>query len=253
MSAQTLCQHPRPANPVRPDPGTHGGPHPIAARPALHAQTRRTQELLEKERKEKEAAKYAQVNVDDLLDDPDLEALHEDRIAKMKSEREKRAQMSHKGHGELTDITEGEFLEVVTKTERVVCHFFHKDFERCKIMDKHLRALAPRYFETRFCKICAPDAPFFVAKLSVQMLPCVLFFVNGVAVDRVVGFDELGSKDDFDTAALEARLLACGAVKAQKRDQENAEPEQQRTSVRKGVLAANMIEPGVDDEDSDFD
>ena len=208
------------------------------------------QELLEKERKEKQAAEYSKVHVDDLLDDPELEKVHEQRLSQLKSEREKRQQMSHKGHGELTDITEEDFLEVMTKTELVVCHFFHKDFERCKIMDKHLRLLAPKFFTTRFCRIHAPDTPFFVAKLSVQMLPCVIFFVDGVAVDRVVGFDELGAKDDFATEVLEARLLSCGAVKPQK-VQEAREPEQERTAVRKGVAARGMIEP--DDEDSDFD
>lgn len=54
------------------------------------------------------------------------------------------------------EITEGEFLEVVTKTENVVCHFYHKDFERCKIVDKHLAALAKKYLEARFVKISAP-------------------------------------------------------------------------------------------------
>ena len=208
------------------------------------------QELLEQERKQKAGANYSKVDVDDLLDDPELEQLHEQRLEKMKSEREKRQIMSHKGHGEVTDIEEGEFLEVMTKTELVACHFFHKDFERCKIMDKHLKLLAPRYFTTRFCRISAPDTPFFVAKLSVQLLPCVIFFVNGVAVDRIVGFDELGEKDDFPTEMLEARMKACNVIKAQK-VKESAEPDQQRHAVRKGVAAHGMIEAG--DEDSDFD
>lgn len=211
------------------------------------------QELLEKERRDKEAQKHANVDIDDLLDDPDLEQLHEDRLAKLKAEREKRQQMSHKGHGELSDITEGEFLEVVTKTQRVVCHFFHKDFERCKIMDKHLKLLAPKYFSTRFCRISAPDAPFFVAKLQVQMLPCVIFFVDGVAVDRVVGFDELGQKDDFPTELLETRLLAGGAVQPAKANQEPLEQEQVRNAVRQGMLARGVLAGEEDDEDSDFD
>lgn len=210
------------------------------------------QELLDQERQDQEAAKYAKVDVDDLLDDPELEKLHEQQLNKLKSEREKRQEMSHKGHGELTDISEGEFLEVMTKTELVVCHFHHKDFERCKIMDKHLKLLAPRYFTTRFCRIHAPDTPFFVAKLSVQMLPCVIFFVNGVAADRVVGFDELGAKDDFATEALEARMKLCGVARVQ-RVEEVQEADQVRTTVRKGVAARGMIEGGDDDEDSDFD
>ena len=210
------------------------------------------QELLEKEAKAKKGAEYSKVDVEDFADDPELEKLHEERIAKLKSEREKRQQMSHRGHGELTDITEGDFLEVVTKTHLVVCHFFHKDFERCKIMDKHLKLLAPKYFTTRFCRISAPDTPFFVAKLSVQVLPCVLFFVDGVAVDRVVGFDELGAKDDFQTDRLEARMHTCGVIETQKQ-KEMVEQEQVRTAVRKGTAALGMIEAGDSDEDSDFD
>ena len=53
----------------------------------------------------------------------------------------------------------GDFLEVVTKAERVVCHFFHRDFERCKILDKHLAILARKYFDTRFIKLSAPVRP----------------------------------------------------------------------------------------------
>lgn len=51
---------------------------------------------------------------------------------------------------------EKDFLEATTKTETAVCHFFHRDFERCRIMDKHLTLLAHKYFETRFFKISAP-------------------------------------------------------------------------------------------------
>jgi thioredoxin-like negative regulator of GroEL len=211
------------------------------------------QELLERDKKENEAAQYANVDVEDLLDDPELEKLHEEQISQLKTEREKRQLMSHQGHGELTDITEGEFLNVVTNTKFVVCHFAHKDFERCKIMDKHLRLLASKYFVTRFCRINAPDAAFFVAKLSVQMLPCVIFFVNGVAVDRVVGFDELGGKDDFATTALETRLLHSGVIEVKTKQAEHSEPEQQRSSVRKSAAAEGRVMPKDGDEDSDFD
>lgn len=209
------------------------------------------QELIAAENAEKAQKKHANVDVEDLLDDPDLEALHEQRIAKLKEEREKRQQMSHKGHGELTDISEGEFLEVVTKTERVVCHFFHKDFERCKIMNKHLKILAPKYFTTRFCKLHGPDAPFFVAKLQVQMLPCVILFVNGVAVDRVVGFDELGKKDDFRTEDLESRFRSAGVIEKKKVQQADDGDDERCRNVRKGL--ADMARKMADsDEDSDF-
>ena len=68
----------------------------------------------------------------------------------------------------------------------------------------------------------APDSPFFVEKLKVRMLPCVVFFLDGVAVDRVVGFDELGAKDDFKTEALEAKLLGAGVVEYVKEEEVGA-------------------------------
>lgn len=53
-------------------------------------------------------------------------------------------------------VEEGDFLEIVTQTQRVVCHFYHRDFERCKLLDKHLTILARKYFDTRFIKLSAP-------------------------------------------------------------------------------------------------
>ena len=60
------------------------------------------------------------------------------------------------------------------------------------------------------------DAPFFTVKLGVKVLPCVIAFRDGVTVDRVVGFEGLGGKDDFDTAvrgegAKRGRGLSGGA------------------------------------------
>ena len=43
------------------------------------------------------------------------------------------------------------------------------------------------------------DAPFFTVKLNIKVLPCVIMFSTGVAVDRVAGFDDFGAKDDFTT------------------------------------------------------
>ena len=40
------------------------------------------------------------IDVDDLLDDPELERLHAERLAAMQREAEKRAQLQRKGHGE---------------------------------------------------------------------------------------------------------------------------------------------------------
>jgi thioredoxin-like negative regulator of GroEL len=54
------------------------------------------------------------------------------------------------------------------------------------------------------------NAPFFVTKLAIKTLPCVVLFSKGVAMDRLVGFQDLGTKDDFTTNKLENVLLKKG-------------------------------------------
>lgn len=49
------------------------------------------------------------------------------------------------------------------------------------------------------------------------MLPCVLAFIDGVSVDRIVGFEGLGyTPDNFTTKDLEARLLTSGVIQRAK-------------------------------------
>ena len=45
------------------------------------------------------------------------------------------------------------------------------------------------------------------------MLPSVILFVDGIAVDRVTGFEELGGKDEFRTETLERVLTEKGMSK----------------------------------------
>ena len=86
-----------------------------------------------------------------------------------------------------------------------------------------------------------------------RTLPCVMSFVGGVAVDRVVGFDELGAKDDFPTAVLETRLITSGAVKLTvvHKGDGDGDGDHERT-VRKG-FASQAMKQTESDEDSDFD
>ncbi|OAY85877.1 Thioredoxin domain-containing protein PLP3A, partial [Ananas comosus] len=112
-------------------------------------------EILAKEKAPATSATNQEVDLDELLDDPELEKLHAERVAALKKEVEKREVLKRQGHGEYREISEGDFLGEVTGSEKVVCHFYHREFYRCKIMDKHLKALAPLYFNTKFIKIDA--------------------------------------------------------------------------------------------------
>uniref|UniRef100_A0A5B7C468 Putative thioredoxin domain-containing protein PLP3A isoform X1 n=1 Tax=Davidia involucrata TaxID=16924 RepID=A0A5B7C468_DAVIN len=161
-----------------------------------------------------------EVDLDELMDDPELEKLHADRIAALKKEVEKREALKKQGHGEYRQVTEGDFLGEVTGSEKVICHFYHREFYRCKIMDKHLKSLAPRHVDTKFIKLDAENAPFFVAKLGVKTLPCVILFRKGIAVDRLIGFQDVGGKDDFTMKTLEALLIKKGIISENKEEEE---------------------------------
>ena len=74
------------------------------------------------------------------------------------------------------------------------------------------QVLAKKYFQTKFIRIDAEGAPFFVEKLKIQVLPCVIMFKDGKAEDRIVGFDVLGGHDTFQTRRLENQFKAAGLL-----------------------------------------
>ncbi|KAM1529217.1 hypothetical protein ACFX1Z_018450 [Malus domestica] len=194
-------------------------------------------ELLSNEKAAATSSSNQEVDLDELMDDPELEKLHADRINALKKEAEKREALKRKGHGEYRDITEGDFLGEVTGTEKVICHFYHREFYRCKIMDKHLKTLASKHVDSKFIKLDAENAPFFVTKLGIKTLPCVILFRKGVAVDRLVGFQEVGAKDDFSTRALEVALIKKGIISEKKEDgdEDDGYLEGGRRTVRSSV------------------
>lgn len=162
--------------------------------------------------------KPAQGDHDDDDDDSDeeLAALRASRIGKVKQQLERQAEWTSKGHGVLREIAQDEFFQHVVRekggSDLCVVHFFHRDFQRCLVMDKHLSDLAPEMMPVKFVKINVDKAPFLVEKLRVSVLPCTIMFVNDVAADRIVGFEGLQTNeanDDLDKEALKYRL-ECG-------------------------------------------
>ncbi|KAG9451638.1 hypothetical protein H6P81_011603 [Aristolochia fimbriata] len=193
-------------------------------------------ELVAQEKAQASGASNQEVDLDDLMDDPELERLHAERIAGLKKEAEKREAFKRQGHGEYREITEGDFLGEVTGSERVICHFYHKEFYRCKIMDKHLKSLAPRHFDAKFIRLDAENAPFFISKLAIKTLPCVILFRDGIAKDRLVGFQDVGGKDDFTTKTLENLLIKKGIISQIKDESEEDETSGERgRSIRSSV------------------
>jgi thiol-disulfide isomerase/thioredoxin len=103
----------------------------------------------------------------------------------------------------------------------------------------YLQELAKKHFDTRFLKMNVENAPFLVTKLKVQVLPCVLSFIDSVSVDRIVGFEELGyTPDTFTTKDLEGRLLTSGVI-------------QRAKATNGGVIKYGVKAPRKEDSDDD--
>eukprot|EP00696_Hemimastix_kukwesjijk_P012458 gnl/Hemi2/25624_TR8613_c0_g1_i1.p1 gnl/Hemi2/25624_TR8613_c0_g1~~gnl/Hemi2/25624_TR8613_c0_g1_i1.p1 ORF type:complete len:242 (-),score=87.24 gnl/Hemi2/25624_TR8613_c0_g1_i1:76-801(-) len=167
----------------------------------------------DRRREAEEAEKQNDSDSDsEFLDDPELDNLRAARLEQLKAEYRERAQNLSKGHGQYKEIVEEEFLKEVTGSKFVACHFYHRDFERCKIIDMHLGRIAQKYLKVKFIKLDSEKSPFFSAKLAIRVLPTIVFFIDGKAVDRMVGFDEMAGSDEFPTALLEQRIQVAGLI-----------------------------------------
>jgi len=154
------------------------------------------------------------------LEDNDsaVDAFREQRLQQLHSEFTRAQAQKSQGFGKYTEIKEEKALmDLVTENKYTVVHFAKDDFARCRVMDGQLETLAAKHLDTRFLKMNVENAPFLVTKLKVQVLPCVLAFLGGVSVDRIVGFEGLSSSlDAFKTTDLEARLLRSGVIQRSK-------------------------------------
>lgn len=75
---------------------------------------------------------------------------------------------------------------------------------------------------------------------AIRMLPTIVCFVDGVAVDRVVGFSELGDVDDFKTVVLEARLEQAGVVARAETVKQFKKEQQQKKKLTTSIQRRGM-------------
>ena len=152
------------------------------------------------------------------------------------------AEHKAKGHGEIRTISQDEFLSECTSSKYVVVHFFHKEFEKCKVMDHHLKVIAtnPKHLSCKFVRIDAEKAPFFVVRLKIKTLPTVLVFKNGETIERMLGFEGLvsgggrraGNTDNFPTGRLGYWLESTGAIEYDGPDSDDEDQENNNDTRR---------------------
>ena len=168
--------------------------------------------------------KVAQIEKDDdsdddeFLDDKELQDLQSKRLADLQKKFALEKQFQAQGHGEYREISEEDFLKEVCGSQWVVVHFYHPEFFRCKIVDKHMKIIAQKHLSCKWLTLNAEKAPFFVSKLAIQMLPTVIVFKDGVVHEQFSGFDEMGGKDEFRTEVMEHWFSKAGCVIMKKAD-----------------------------------
>jgi len=149
----------------------------------------------------------------DNLDSDDLKVLREKRLREMKEQNKKQQEWLENGHGIYSELAdEKEFFEVSKKSPNIVCHFYRDSTERCRIVDMHLKILATKHIETKFCKVNAEKSPFLTQRLRIKMIPTIALIKDSKTRDFVVGFTDLGNCDDFSTEMLEWRIAQSGAI-----------------------------------------
>lgn len=81
-----------------------------------------------------EDALIAELEADDSFD-----GLREQRMQQLHAELARAKQMRNSEHGTYQEIKdEKALMDITTATKLCVVHFFHADFNRCRIMDNHL-------------------------------------------------------------------------------------------------------------------
>ncbi|PIL37081.1 hypothetical protein GSI_00773 [Ganoderma sinense ZZ0214-1] len=171
-------------------------------------------------------------------------AFREHGMDQLKREMEQLQKMKSDGHGQYREVAdEKEVIRLSANEPRCVIHFFHHKFKRCEIMDKHLQKLAHKYFGTLFIRVFVETVPWLVERLGIKVLPCVMTFLGGT----IIGFEDLGNSDEFETATLEWKLVNSGVVQKD----ESFGPTV--TYGAKPIVRQHIRGRQTRDDDSDFD
>ena len=125
-------------------------------------------------------------------------------------------QINDIGHGEYNEISgDKEFFAALKKCPAAAIHFYRPATERCRIMDKHMKILAKKYVEAKFLKINAEKCPYVCEKLQIWCLPSVVLVKEGKTNYTIVGFNDMGCEDEFETDEMAFVLGEKGIIKYQ--------------------------------------
>lgn len=154
-----------------------------------------------------------ELNALDAMTSDELQSLRDQRLNELKKLAKKKQEWLANGHGEYDELSgEKEFFEVSKKSANIIAHFYRDSTERCKIVDHHLKILAKSHIEAKFCKVNAENSPFLTQRLRIKVIPTIAIVKDSKTKDYIVGFSDLGNRDDFTTEMMEWRIAQSGAI-----------------------------------------
>ncbi|CAB4069801.1 Thioredoxin domain-containing protein 9 [Lepeophtheirus salmonis] len=128
----------------------------------------------------------AEMNKLEKLDEDDLEAIRRQRLANLEKAQAKKREWLKQGHGEYQEISEEkEFFNVTKNPRTLFVSFIEKKHLGAKFLTNISTSLQRSILKLNFAK-------------SMQ--------IRAKTKDYIIGFTELGNKDEFSTAMLEWRL-----------------------------------------------
>lgn len=151
------------------------------------------------------------VGVEGAISGADMQLFLQRRKEEMCQEFKEQQYMLQNETGKLVQVAEGVFLDSIAKCPRAVAHFYLDDFEPCRTLNEMLENVAKQHPETKFVKLVATEAPWFVAKFKIKTLPSTVVFVDGKIGKKFIGLEEFGNEfpNEID---LKRALAQCGAI-----------------------------------------
>lgn len=102
-----------------------------------------------------------------------------------------------------TEFTDEEALISLSLHQRLIVHFFSKNFKKCRMMNESLKKIAIKFPDIKFGYIDVENCPKMCQALKIKVLPFLGFFKDGFFIEQLVGFEKIGNSEVFRIEDLE--------------------------------------------------
>ncbi|EMG47437.1 PLP1 Phosducin-like protein 1 [Candida maltosa Xu316] len=93
---------------------------------------------------------------------------------------------------DVIDFTnEKQLIDKTITSEKCLIHFYHINFTQCEIMKNLLSQLKKKFPYLEVYSINVDNCPFLIHKLSIKILPVLIFYNFGKEFNRLIGFNKI--------------------------------------------------------------